>query len=88
MLAEMVGAEEFLRLIAFAEFVHVGQMVPACVPVWLGKVLEFGTAVATDVCIGDCTRGTELAVRIVRIVRENGCRGVECSFVVFGQSCT
>lgn len=69
MLPEMIGAEEFLGLIAFAEFVHLGKMAPAGFPVGLGKILEFSTAVATDVCIGDYRiRGTELVIRVIRVV--------------------
>ena len=74
MLAEMIGAEEFLGLIAFAEFVHLGKMAPACFPVRLGKIFKFGTAIATNVCISDYRiRGTKLVVRVTRIVWENGC---------------
>lgn len=87
MLAEMVGAEEFLRLITFTEFVDLGEMAAACVPVRLGKVLEFHATVTADVGIGDAIRGSKLAVGIVWIVGKDGCGRVKCSFVGVGQRC-
>lgn len=85
MLAEVVGTEEFLRLVAFPELVNLGKMTAACVPVWLWKILEFVSAIPTNLRVGDSVRGGELAVRVVG---EDGCRRVEGSLVIVGQSCT
>ena len=46
-LAEVIGAEELLRLVAFAEFVDVVEMFGACLPSW--RVGEFLTTVTADV---------------------------------------
>ena len=83
MLAEMVGAEEFLGLIAFAELMHLGKMAAAGFPVRVWKVFEFGTAIAADVCVGEGIWGGELAAGIVW---EDGGGGVECTLEVVGQS--
>ena len=85
MLAEMVGTEEFLRLIAFPEFVDLGKVTAACIPVWLWKILEFSSTIPTNLCIGDSIRGSELAIRVVG---EDGCGRVKSSLVIVGQSCT
>ena len=46
-LAEVIGAEELLRLVAFAEFVNMVEMFGACLPAW--RVGEFFTTVTADV---------------------------------------
>ena len=48
-LAEMVGTVEFLRIVAFAEFVDAGQMLKPAVPVWLREIGKFLSAVTTCV---------------------------------------
>ena len=53
MLPEMVGAEEFLGLIALAELVDIGQMVVPFFPVGLGNVGEILAAITTDVDVRD-----------------------------------
>ena len=53
MLAEMVGTEEFLRLVAFAELMNLGKMTAACVPVWLWEVLELSSTIPANLCIGN-----------------------------------
>jgi len=46
-LTEVVCSEEFLRLVALAEFVDVVQMLRADVPLWwIGELI---TAIATDI---------------------------------------
>ena len=87
MLAKMIGAEEFLGLIAFAKFMHLGEMATACFPIGLREIVEFDTAVAADVCFGEGVRRCKLAARVVGIVGEDGGRGMERSFVVVGQRC-
>ena len=52
MLAEVVGAEEFLALIALAELVLVGQMLAACDQIGLRDVGKGLSAVAAHV--GGC----------------------------------
>lgn len=47
MLSEVISSEEFFGLIAFAEFVHVGQVFNAAIPVGLRVVGKFFTTVAT-----------------------------------------
>jgi len=47
MLAEVIGAEELLRLVAFAKFVNVVEMFGACLPA--GRVGEFFATVTADV---------------------------------------
>ena len=47
MLAEVIGAEEFLGLVALAKFVDVVEMFGACLPAW--RVGEFFTTVTADV---------------------------------------
>jgi len=47
MLTEVVGAVKFLRVVALAKFVHVGEVLDASLPV--GRRGEFVTAVAADV---------------------------------------
>lgn len=56
MLAEVVGAEEFLGIVAFAEFVHCGQVLEPTVPIWLREIGKFLAAIATRVvrCSGAC----------------------------------
>ena len=81
MLAEMVGTEKFLRLIAFPELVNLGKMTAACIPVWLWKILELKSTIATNLCISDSIRGRELAVRVAG---EDGCGGVKSSLVIVG----
>lgn len=49
MLAEVVGAEEFLSVIAFAEFVYCCQMVEPAVPIGLGEIGKFFAAITTRV---------------------------------------
>ena len=85
MLAEVVGTEEFLGLIAFPEFMNLGKMTAACFPVWLREILEFNSAVPTNLSVGNGVRGSELAVRVVG---EDGSGRVKSSFVIVGQRCT
>lgn len=47
-LSEMVCTEELLGLIAFAELVHVVQVLCSSLPI--RRVREFFTAIPTDVC--------------------------------------
>jgi len=47
MLAEVISAEELLRLVAFAKFVNVVEMFGACLPA--GRVGEFFATVTADV---------------------------------------
>ena len=49
MLSEVVCAEEFLRIIALAEFMHGGQVLESSIPVWLRGIWEFLSAVAARV---------------------------------------
>ena len=84
MLAEVIGAEEFLRLVTFAEFMHLSEMTAACFPIRMGEIIEFDATVATEVGVGECVRGRELAVWIVGIIRQDGGGGVECSIIVVG----
>ena len=49
MLAEMVRTEKLLCIVAFAKFVHSGQVLKTTVPVRLRVVGEFFAAVAADV---------------------------------------
>lgn len=59
MLPEMVGTEEFLRLVALAELVHRGQMFEASVPIRSRHVGELFAAVAANVRTrGCCRRGS------------------------------
>ena len=46
-LAEVIGAEELLGLVALAEFVDVVEMFGSCLPAW--RVGEFLTTVTADV---------------------------------------
>ena len=71
-LAEMSGSEEFLRLISFAEFVYLCEMTAASFPIGLWEVLEFNTAVATDIFVGKGIRSGELAVGIIGVIGEDG----------------
>lgn len=48
-LAEVVGAEELLGVIAFAEFVHCRQVVESAIPVGLGEIDELFAAIAASV---------------------------------------
>ena len=48
-LSEVVCAEEFLRVVALAEFVHGGQVLESLVPVCLWEIGEFLPAVAAGV---------------------------------------
>lgn len=59
MLSEVVCAEEFLRIIALAEFVHSRQMFESSIPVCLREIWEFLTAVAARVVgsAGICLAG-------------------------------
>lgn len=51
MLAEVVGAEELLGIVALAKLVHGRQVLEAPVPVWSWEVGEFFAAVpACIVC--------------------------------------
>lgn len=80
-LPEMVGAEEFLRLVAFAEFVDVGEMGDPFLPVRVRLVGEFLSAIAADVDGGELVGGGgELAVGVVGIWRD-GCGRVEGALV-------
>lgn len=57
MLPEVVRAEEFLGLVALAEFVDGVEVLGAEVPVGtVGEVGEFFAAVAADVCGGRGSR--------------------------------
>jgi len=62
-LAEMIRAEKLLRLVAFAELVHVVQVLGAEVP--LRRIGELVAAVAADICAIDaglvegCSRAGE-----------------------------
>lgn len=47
MLAEVIGAEEFLGLVALAKFVHVIQVVGPSLPV--GGIGKFFSAVPADI---------------------------------------
>jgi hypothetical protein len=49
MLSEVVCAEEFLRVVALAEFVHGGQVLESPIPVGLREIGEFLPAVAACV---------------------------------------
>ena len=82
-MASISGAEEFLGLVALAEFVDVGEVVDAICPI-LGIVGEFFAAVTTDVDMGDVVRGCQLAVGVVRVVRD-GRRRMEGTFVVVAE---
>lgn len=57
MLSEMVGAEEFLRLVALAEFVHRRQVLDSSGPIRSGDVGEFVAAIAADVDVWRTGRG-------------------------------
>lgn len=60
MLAEVVGAVKFLRLVAFLELVDIGQMLDTTIPVWLRKIGKFFTTIATSVggrTVGALRRG-------------------------------
>lgn len=56
MLSEVIRAIELLRVIAFAELVHGGQVVEPLVPIWVREIGEFFAAVAARVvgCSGVC----------------------------------
>lgn len=84
MLAKVIGAEEFLGLVAFAEFVHLMEMTVACFPIRMWVVIKFDATVATDVGVGECVRWTELAVGIVWVIGQDGGGRVKCPFVVVG----
>ena len=47
MLAEVVGTEEFLALVALSKLVHVIEMLRSCIPI--GRVWELFTAVAAHI---------------------------------------
>lgn len=49
MLTEMIRTEEFLRIVALAEFMNGGKMVEPGIPVWAGEVRELLAAVAARV---------------------------------------
>lgn len=84
-LPEMVGAEEFLGLIAFAEFVDVGQMEDPFIPVRVRLIGEFLAAIAADIDGGELIgRGSELAVGVIGIWGD-GSRGVEGALVGVGE---
>ena len=81
-LTEVIGAKEFLRLIAFAEFVHVLKMVDTVVPVRMWVVGELLSTIAANV-------HSRYRVHQGRgVVGCNGTRRVESSFVLAGQSGT
>lgn len=85
MLPEMVGAEEFLGLIAFAELVDVVQMRDPFIPVGVRLIGEFLAAIAADVDGGELVgRGSELAVGVVGIGGDDA-RGVEGALVSVGE---
>ena len=48
-LAEMISSEELLGLVAFAELVHVGQMVYSMFPIWLRMTWELFAAVTAGI---------------------------------------
>jgi len=82
MLAEMVGTEEFLRLIAFDKFMLVGEMCSARIPIRLWIVRELIATIAA--CIKSCNlvgwrRWRMLSRTIVR--RGDRGRGVESIIV-------
>ncbi len=52
MLSEVIGSEELLGLVAFAEFVHVGEVVYPTIPVRLRVVRELLATVPAHVCEG------------------------------------
>lgn len=85
-LPKMIGAEEFLGLVAFAEFVDVGKMGDPFIPVRVRLVSEFLSAIAADVDGGELVGGRgELAVGVVGI-GGNGGGGVEGALVGVGES--
>ena len=49
MLSKVIGAEELFGLVAFAEFVNVGEMSHPGFPVWLRLAGEFLAAIAANV---------------------------------------
>jgi len=49
MLAEVVGAEELLGIVALAEFVHCGQMLEPTVPIGLREIGKFLAAITARV---------------------------------------
>lgn len=49
MLTKMVGTEEFLRLIAFTEFMHVLEVGHPGFPVWSWIVWKFYTTITTNI---------------------------------------
>ena len=57
-LPEMIGAEEFLGLIALAEFVDIDQMLDPIFPVRVRYVGELLAAVATDIGVRDLVGGS------------------------------
>ena len=48
-LAEVIGAEEFLSVVALAEFVDRCQVIEPAIPIWLWEVGEFLAAIAAGV---------------------------------------
>jgi hypothetical protein len=87
MLAEVISAEELLRLITFAEFVLVSEMGSTRVPIGLWVVWKLFATVATCVQSGDLvwSRGRWLLCRTV-IGRRNGGRRIECIVVTAVES--
>ena len=79
----MIGSKEFLRLVAFAKFVYVDQVLLPVVPIrtrFIGKIL---TTIATGVKGGDDVYG-RLRLRMARAIigRWNGCGRIEDIFEV------
>ena len=55
-LAEMVGAVEFFGLIAFAKFMHFGQVFDPAILGWLGMICKLFSIISADV-MGRAGRG-------------------------------
>ena len=81
-LSEMIGPEEFLALVTFAELVYVDDMAPAGCPVRRGVVGKVLATVSADVSRGRTRRGWRLGVGRVVCRGGNSCRRMECSIDV------
>lgn len=82
MLAEVIGAEKLFGLVAFTEFMYVGEVGDTVAPVRLGIGCEFLTTVTTDIGSSDRIRWWSLIRKLLR--RDVGCR-VEDTLILAGQ---
>lgn len=74
MLPEMVRAEELLTLVAFAELVHLGEMLVALGPVGRRVVRKGFATISAHV---ELCRWVWWSLRLQRVCGRRGCAGME-----------